>query len=124
MVPAWNESTSKNEVRRVVALVVAVRRDMVKIYAGSDDESPLITSSNHKFYVKEKGWVKASEISVKDILLDKNNMTVKVRKVEQELQPDEIKVYNFEVEDLHNYYVGKMGILTHNRGLKDPAYGF
>jgi RHS repeat-associated protein len=122
MVLAWNENTSKNEFRRVVALVVAVRRDMVKIYVGPDDEPPLIASSNHKFYVKEKGWVKASELSAGDILLDKNNSPVKVRKAEQELQSDEIKVYNIEVEDLHNYYVGKTGILTHNRGLKDPAY--
>ena len=118
---AWNEDTAKTEYKRVVASIIAVRRDVVKLHIDTD-EVPLIASANHKFYVKGKGWIMASEIATDDMLLDKNSTAVRIKAAEQELYPEEIQVYNFEVEGLHNYYVGKTGILTHNRGLKDPAF--
>ncbi len=119
VVLAWNEATSQNEFRRVVSLIVGIRRDMVKLYLESED-APLIASTNHKFFVQGKGWVMASDLAVGDILLDKNSMPVRVKKAEKVLCPDEVKVYNLEVEGLHDYYAGPTGVLTHNKGLKDP----
>ena len=37
-----------------------------------------------------------------------------VEKVQHEILEQPIKVYNFEVEDFHTYYVGDTGVLVHN----------
>ena len=38
----------------------------------------------------------------------------KVERVIQEFLNEPVKVYNFEVEDWHSYYVGHNNILVHN----------
>jgi hypothetical protein len=112
MVLAWSEATTKREFKRVIGLTVGVRKDLVKVYL--DDESALTMSSNHRFYVKEKGWVQALEIVLGDTLFDKDSKEVRVKKTEKEPYTDEIRVYNIDVEGFHTYHVGKRGIITHN----------
>lgn len=40
----------------------------------------------------------------------------------QEKLTESVKVYNFEVEDFHTYYVGKISVLVHNvcMGSRNP----
>ena len=119
---AWNEKTRIQDYKRVVATVIAVRKDLVKIYLDSKMKEPLIASTNHKFYVKDKGWVEASVLTPTDILVDKRKNLIKIRKLETVILNEEVRVYNIEVEDLHTYFVGRTGILTHNPfPLKDPG---
>ena len=118
IVLSWNEHTLSTEPRRVVGVMKAIRRDVVKILTKSDEL--IIASSNHKFYVKGKRWVKAIDMSLSDILIDKKSKEVLIKKIDKTNLSKEEMVYNIEVEKLHNYFVGKAGILTHNRGIKDP----
>jgi len=118
IVLSWNEHTLSTETQRVVGVMKAIRRDVVKILINSDEL--IIASSNHQFYVKGKKWIKAIEVSLNDILIDKKSKEVLIKKIDKTPFSKEAMVYNIEVEKLHNYFVGKAGILTHNRGLKDP----
>ncbi len=92
---------------------------MVRIYLESE-ELPIMASSNHKLYVNGKGWTNASEITPDDTLRGRNSEEVRVRAVEGVVLPEESRVYNIEVEYVHNFYVAHTGVLTHNRGVKRP----
>ena len=62
----------------------------------------------------------ACKLRAGDILLTINGRYVVVEKVQHELLETPVKVYNFEVEGLHNYYVGNgySSVLVHNDCLK------
>ena len=67
----------------------------------------------HPFYSPVKGWTDAAKLRAGDILVLVNGEYVVVEKVQHELLEAPIKVYNFQVEDYHTYYVG-VGVLVHN----------
>lgn len=64
--------------------------------------------------MRGKGWVAAKELVVGDKLelLDGGDAYVDAITTEQFEEP--VKVYNFEVEDFHTYFVGENSILVHN----------
>ena len=76
----------------------------------------IITTETHPFYVKNQGFIKAGELIVGDELLDVNGNVLLVEKFNVELTDKPVKVYNFQVEDFHTYYVGENNILVHNAG--------
>lgn len=49
-----------------------------------------------------------------DILVLVNGEYVVVEKIQHELLESPVKVYNFQVEDYHTYYVSDNGVLVHN----------
>ena len=64
--------------------------------------------------VKDKWWKAAAELKVGDILetADGQCQIVKSITVEEKAYP--ITTYNLSVEDNHTFFVGKLGVLTHN----------
>ena len=76
----------------------------------------IITTIDHPFYVKNQGFIKAGELIVGDELLDVNGNILLVENFDVELTDKPVKVYNFQVEDFHTYYVGGFRILVHNSG--------
>ena len=76
----------------------------------------IVTTVDHPFYVKNQGFIKAGELIVGDELLDVNGNVLLVEKFNVELTDKPVKVYNFQVEDFHTYYVGENNILVHNAG--------
>ncbi|MBF0293484.1 MAG: hypothetical protein HQK86_15155 [Nitrospinae bacterium] len=119
VVLAWDEMLRQNKLERVVGLVVALRSDLVRITVSLSDDD-IIASPNHKFYVLERGWLKASEIKEGYRMIDSNNNVIAVNSISTVADTKEINVYNIEVEGLHTYYVGKRKVLTHNRLMKAP----
>lgn len=100
------------EIKKVIQLFEnRVNCNMVKIYM---NDEYIECTSGHEIYVKEKGWTKAWEIEEGDILIDNENQEILVNKIEKEKKQEETTVYNFEVEDNHNYFVGNSNILVHN----------
>ncbi len=45
-----------------------------------------------------------------------------IESVESELLDEPVKVYNFEVEDFHTYFVGHVGWLVHNKYCGSAAW--
>ena len=66
----------------------------------------IVTTVDHPFYVKNQGFVNAGELIVGDKLLDVNGNVLLVKKFNVELTDKPVKVYNFQVEDFHTYFVG------------------
>lgn len=74
----------------------------------------ITTTVDHPFYVKDYGFVNAGELYIGDKLLDSKGNTLIVEDEKVENLDETVKVYNFQVEDFHTYYVGKNNVLVHN----------
>ena len=57
----------------------------------------------------------AAQLRAGDILVLSNGSYVTVEKIQHEILGSPVKVYNFEVEDFHTYFVGESSVLVHNR---------
>jgi len=84
----------------------------------------IITTVDHPFYVKNQGFIKAGELIVGDELLDVNGNVLLVENFDVELTDKPVKVYNFQVEDFHTYFVGTSQIMVHNSdcGIQENGY--
>ena len=78
------------------------------------DGEEIICTNEHPFYSPVKGWMAACDLRAGDILVTVNGEYVVVEKVQHEILDAPVKVYNFEVEDFHTYYVGDTNVLVHN----------
>ncbi len=77
----------------------------------------IISTYDHPYYVKDKGFVSAEALWIGAELIDKNGNVVLVKQLYRENLGDEsVKVYNFQVEDYHTYFVSENCILVHNAG--------
>ena len=75
----------------------------------------IITTPNHPFYVPKLGWTSAIKLRAGDILVLSNGEYVIVEAIQHEILESPVKVYNFEVEDFHTYFVGESSVLVHNK---------
>ena len=90
-----------------------IREDSKLIHLVINGEE-IITTETHPFYVKGKGFINAGELKVGDELLDSSGNILLVDKFDVELTEKPTKVYNFQVEDFHTYFVGECGVWVHN----------
>lgn len=67
-------------------------------------------TGSHPFFVNGR-WVRVEDIKPGDKLLNKDLKPVVVKSIVRVNKP--VRVYNFEVENAHNFFV--QGILVHNR---------
>ena len=82
-----------------------------KIYIGDEY---IECTTGHEVYTLNKGWMKAAYLGAGDILLSRNKGQEVVTNVELIKKEEKLNVYNFEVEDNHNYFVGEKESLVHN----------
>lgn len=61
-----------------------------------------------------KGWTAAGELIQGDQVRLYSDQVLEINKVILERLPDTIKVYNFEVEGWHTYFVSESNVLVHN----------
>ncbi len=96
----------------VKATKKSIKRGLVSLFAGGlliaqpTLEHPVWTENHHDY-------VPAQDLKVGDTFLDGKGATLRLDSVA--IKPDTtLTVYNFEVNDLHNYYVGTQEVLVHN----------
>ena len=111
---SYNEITKDVELKDVLnTFQNEAYKDMIRLYVNGE----LIEStSNHPYYEVNKGWIEAKELEIGDLLLDSNGKEIVVETVEF-IENDGTKlmnVFNMEIEDNHNYFVGKNCVLVHN----------
>ncbi|MBR3044305.1 MAG: PKD domain-containing protein [Oscillospiraceae bacterium] len=87
--------------------------ELVHIFVG-ENESEIVTTPPHPFYVAQFGWTAAVNLRAGDVLVLSNGEYVVVERVQHEILESPVKVYNFEVEDYHTYFVGDEPVLVHN----------
>ena len=80
------------------------------------------TTTNHPFYVIDKGWVAAGDLVVGDEVFLIDGSTAFITGAELEKLDESIKVYNLEVADFNTYFVGDEAVLVHNYNKHDEYY--
>lgn len=86
--------------------------ELVHLYIADEE---IVTTPEHPFWVVHAEWCSAIEIRAGDILKLADGSTVTVTSTRYEKLDTPVKVYNFEVEDFHTYYVGEQAVLVHNK---------
>ena len=106
-----DETTGEVAVKTVTETYVNETDELIHI--GVNGET-LSATPTHPFYVDKLGWTLARSLRAGDILVLSNGELVTVEWVQHEILESPIKVYNFEVQDFHTYFVGECGVLVHN----------
>ena len=107
-----DELTGEVAVKKVTQTYVNETDELVHIGVNGETISATPT---HPFYVDKLGWTLARSLKAGDVLVLSNGELVTVEWVQHEILESPIKVYNFEVEDFHTYFVGENGVFVHNR---------
>ncbi|UKB86376.1 hypothetical protein LF887_07220 [Chryseobacterium sp. MEBOG06] len=94
--------------KKVVALSFNTSSSLVKI---SVNGTEITCTPEHPFYVNGS-WIEAKDLIKGMLLTNLDETTSSVESIN--FLDDKVKVYNFEVEGNHNYYVSEKGILVHN----------
>mgnify|MGYP002544087373 FL=1 len=109
---AYNSETGETELKEV--LNVWIKETDEILHVSTSDGETIDTTTNHPFYVEEKGWVAAGDLEIGDILCTVDSDKIEVTDTELENLAEPISVYNLEVADFHTYFVGEYGVLVHN----------
>ena len=117
LVYSTDPETGESEYKEVVQTFENETEELVHISVADDE---IVTTPKHPFYVLHKGWTSAIDLRAGDILVLSNGEYVIVEKVQHEILESPVKVYNFEVQDFHTYYVGENSVLVHNNCVPNP----
>ncbi|MBP0018798.1 MAG: VCBS repeat-containing protein [Cyanobacteria bacterium SBLK] len=108
LVLAYNEDTGEEGEYPVSQLLRRTALESVILTVG--DET-VTTTPEHEFYTAN-GWVEAEHLHEGDTLVRLGGKTAMVTDVEK--HQDSTRVYNFEVDEAHTYYVSRQELLVHN----------
>lgn len=73
-------------------------------------------TTNHPLWSNDRNeWVEAGDLNIGEYVTTKNGKSCLLNR---RMLRGEHKVYNLEVNEIHNYYVSELGILAHNTYLK------
>ena len=97
-------------------------KEVTKVYVHEVDEilhlhttaGDIDTTTNHPFFVIDRGWVAAGDLVEGDEVYLIDGSTAFVTGAELEKLAEPIKVYNLEVADFNTYFVGDNAVLVHN----------
>ena len=116
---AEDPETGEIALKRVAQVFVNETKELVHVVINGEE---IITTPGHPFYVSGKGWVGADELACGDKVILYGGQCAYVDKVSIEHLITAVKVYNFEVEDFHTYFVGDNSVLVHNKGCGFKRY--
>ena len=78
------------------------------------EDEEIETTPTHPFWVIGKGWVAAGDMEVGDKVYLYSGEGREIKELKFEHLDSPIKVYNFEVEDWHTYFVSEQDVFVHN----------
>jgi hypothetical protein len=122
-------ATGKEEARRVKTTFVNTTHKLVKVFSGTDI---IITTPDHPFYVNEHRHFTEARYLQKGYHLStaqqpQANLGAMPYLARASVEIDSIafidstaKVYNFEVDEFHTYFVGNQSIWVHNSSPCSP----
>ncbi len=108
LVWAFDEKTGQQALKRVVQ---TIEKQTDATIALTLENETIITTAEHPFYTKQ-GWKQATDLTLEDEVQTKEQKWYRVKASNFNYQKE--TVYNFEVEDFHTYFVGKLKWLVHN----------
>ncbi|MCZ8286045.1 MAG: polymorphic toxin-type HINT domain-containing protein, partial [Bacteroidia bacterium] len=111
---AYNVKNKRVVTRKVAKSYIRVVNQLVKLEYGNE---VIFTTSEHPFYVGNT-WIEASKLQVGDLLFLHDKSVLPIKQIS--IIDTVVNVYNFTVEDEHNYYVGESKVLVHNNDCGQP----
>ena len=99
------------------------KREVPKLVHLTIQNEQISTTVDHPFYVKERGFINAGELKMGDMVLTASGKNFPIDRVCVEMLEKLEKVYNFQVEDFHTYFVGMLEVWVHNANCKVYADG-
>jgi hypothetical protein len=115
-----NQDTGEKGLKKVSNIFINDTKVLIYVFVGQEE---IKVTPSHPFWVEGKGWVAAGELKTGDKLRLYNGNVIDVDKTIVEKLDETIKVYNFEVEDWHTYYVSSLQLLVHNTCKTDVFRG-
>lgn len=115
LVHAADPRTDVNGLRRVAAVMTHTVFDQVDLSVAG---VALSCSPEHPFWVDGKGWTKAGDLAVGDVVRDIDRRPRRIESVV--VRTGVFTVHNIEVEGLHTYHVSTASILVHNKPVGPP----
>ncbi|MGG1878484.1 polymorphic toxin-type HINT domain-containing protein [Paenibacillus cisolokensis] len=76
------------------------------------EDTTIVTTAEHPFWVVGQGWVEARELKAGDQLVNDEGTEYAIKQIE--VKQETIRVYNFSVGDYHTYFVSELKLWTHN----------
>ena len=112
MVYAADAETLEVSTKQVLETYIMETSSLVHLTINGEN---IISTYDHPYYVKDRGFVSAEALWIGAELIDKNGNTLYVDQIYREKLDNQFKtVYNFKVEDYHTYFVGNNSVLVHN----------
>lgn len=111
LVWAMDPDTGEKALKQVRQTFVRETDELLHLFVGDEE---IVTTPEHPFFVKGKGWVKARALWIGAELLLCNGESARLIHKRTEQIKTGRSVYNFEVEQFHTYFVGISEILVHN----------
>jgi hypothetical protein len=97
------------EYKFVLNTFISDTTTLIDIYI---DNEHITTTEEHPFWVPTLGWVAAKDLKAGMYLQTSTETWLDIDKVDRHIEAT--KVYNFEVEGFHTYFVSELGFLVHN----------
>jgi hypothetical protein len=111
LVASHNPETGETGLKEVVRTFVRETKETLTIRV---DSREIVTTPEHPFWVEGHGWTAAKDLTSGDkLLLESGKVAEIVQTFHQRLLKPQ-RVYNFEVDDWHTYYVSDLSVLVHN----------
>ena len=115
-----NEKTGKTTLRRVAKTYVRTSAHLLTVTLADKRTGRVVetlqTTRQHPFWVAGKGWVPAGGLAIGNAIVTRAGPALVVKSVVWARRAEGYRVYNFQVEGDHTYFVGKTdgGLWVHN----------
>ena len=108
---SFNLDNNEIELKEVLELIHSSTKDTYKLTIGG---KTVEMTSKHQVYIVDKGWTRAYNIKIGDMMLSASGDKVKITNIEHIKYDEPIDTYNLAVEDNSNYFVTDIQVLVHN----------
>ncbi|MEL6134116.1 MAG: polymorphic toxin-type HINT domain-containing protein, partial [Bacteroidota bacterium] len=108
LVWAYNDTTGETGLKRVAQTFVLEWGEIYKIYVGDE----VIEATHENWMFMWERWVKVDELGKGDTLTLYDGAIASIDSIS--VVSGSQRVYNFEVEEYHTYFVSEVDILVHN----------
>ena len=119
---AYDIFTGETALKEVTKVYVHEVDEILHLYTSCGD---IDTTTNHPFFVIDRGWVAAGDLVEGDEIYLLDGTAAYVTGSEIEKLDEAILVYNLEVADFNTYFVGDDAVLVHNyEEVADPELSY
>ena len=111
---SYNFDTQSLELKPIIK---SFKREVDRIYHIEIGKEKISATTEHPFYVDNKGWVKVKDLKIGDRVKSSNKKPIRITSIRKENKS--VIVYNIRVKDNHNYYITHSKLLVHNKDIEE-----